>query len=164
MKKTILLLLILPLVAFTPLHKYYVTLTSIQFNKEQKAVQIIMNISIDDLELALNNLFNIDAQISNKNEVKNLNDYYYKYIQKHFKISINNQEKKYKFVGKEYDGDIVFFYLEVENISEVTSIGINNTILVKEFSDQKNLVKAKVNGKRKSMFLTKGNDKGLLNF
>lgn len=164
MKKTIVLLFILPLFAFTAIHKYYVALTDIEFNEKEQSVQMIMNVFMDDIELALNNEFNIDAQIANANEVKELDDYFYKYLQKHFKISINNQEKSYQFVGKEYDGNIVFFYLEVNNISEVKSIKINNTVLIKEYADQQNLIKAKVYNERKSLFLSKKNDKGLLKF
>ena len=34
-------------------------------------------------------------------------------------------------IGKEYDGDLVYFYLEIENIDAVNNINIQNNILTK---------------------------------
>lgn len=164
MKKIILLLFIPLFLSFTTIHKYYVALTEIEYDKKQQSVQFIMNVFIDDLEVCLNKDYSINAQISGSNEIENLDNYYINYLNEHFKVQINGEPKKYNFIGKEYKGNIVFFYLEIENISNVKKLQIKNTMLVKHFSDQQNLVKAKINGERKSLFLTKKNDKGLLKF
>lgn len=164
MKKNILILFVIPIFAFSSIHKYYVALTEIEFAEKQQSVQLIMNVFLDDLELCLNKDYLIDAQILGSKEIKNLENYYIKYLNEHFKIKINGLSKKYNFIGKEYEGNIVFFYLEIENISEIKTLEVENTMLVKHFPDQQNLVKAKVDGKRKSLFLTRKNDKGLLKF
>lgn len=164
MKKIILLLCVFPLIASNTLHKFYVSLTDIEFNKKQQSVQIITNVFMDDIEATLNDEFSIDAQISNPNEINNIDTYFYKYLQNHFHIKVNNQEKKYKFIGKEYEGNIVYLYLEIENIKNVESIEIQNTVLFKNFPDQQNLIKINVNNTKKSLLLTTENDKGLLNF
>lgn len=164
MKKIYLLLSVIPLFAFSTLHKYYVALTEIEHNSKSNSVQMIMNVFMDDIEVALNKDYNIDAQISNSNEIKNLDDYFLKYLKKHFKVLINQKEKNYRFIGKEYDGNIVFFYLEIDNITEVKTIEIQNDVLIEYFPDQQNLIKAKINGKRKSLFLSEKDDKGLLKF
>lgn len=164
MKKFTLLLFILPLFAFSSIHKYYVSLSDIQYNAKNKSVEIIMNVFIDDIEEALNKDFNIDAQISNLNEVANINGYFKEYLEKNFKITINSEAKTYNFLGKEYDGDTVYFYLEIENILDIKTINITNTVLVNHFSKQENLIKVKVGSKMKSLILTKRNDKGLLKF
>jgi hypothetical protein len=103
-------------------------------------------------------------QLSTKKEDKNTDSFIKKYLNKHFKVSINNNVKTYNFIGKEYDGDIVYFYLEIEKISSITSIEIKNDVLIEHFPEQKNLVKATIKKERKSLFLDKKNDKGLLNF
>ncbi len=163
MKKVIIILLVLPLLSFT-LHKYYVALTEIEYKEDSKSVQMIMNVFMDDIELAINKDYNTNLQIASKNQLSSIDDYFYKYLQQHFKVIINNQETSYKFIGKEYDGDIVFFYLEIENVETPTSIEIQNDVLVDHFPDQQNLIKATVNKKRKSLFLSNTNDKGLLKF
>lgn len=164
MKKLVLFLFVIPLFAFTSIHKYYIALTEIDFNKKQQSVQIIMNVFMDDIEVALNDEFKIDAQISTPKQLKNLDDYFFKYLQHHFKLKINEQEKNYTFIGKEYDGNIVYFYLEIENIAAIKTLEIENTVLFKNFPDQQNLIKTKIYDKKESLLLTTDNDKGLLNF
>ncbi len=119
---------------------------------------------MDDIETAINTDYKVDLQLTTKKELKNVDEYFFKYLKEHLNIKINNNDYSYNFIGKEYDGNIVYFYLEIENISVVKSIEIKNTVLVNYFPDQQNPVKAIVNKKRKSLFLTKKNDKGLLKF
>lgn len=56
-KKTILVLL-LPLLAFTTFHKYYVSVTQIEYVKKQQSVQIISRIFLDDFEDVLQARYN----------------------------------------------------------------------------------------------------------
>ncbi|TYP99158.1 hypothetical protein C7447_102477 [Tenacibaculum adriaticum] len=163
MKKYLLFLFIIPMLGFS-IHKYYLALTEIEYKPETQSVQMIMNVFMDDIEIAINKDYILNLQLASKDEPKNVDEYFFNYLKEHFKISINNQEMNYKYIGKEYNGDIIFFYLEIDNVSEVKTIEIQNDILTKHFSDQKNLIKAKVNGDRKSLILTKKNDKGLLKF
>lgn len=163
MKKLLFLFITLSLYAFSA-HKYYIALTEIEHSSNSKSVQMIMNVFMDDIELAINKEYNTDLQILSKNEVKDIDTFFFKYLKDHFKVSINNKNYDYNFIGKEYDGNIIYFYLEIENIDEVKSIEIQNTVLTRFFPDQQNLIKAKINNERKSLFLTKKNDKGLLNF
>lgn len=163
MKKTLLFLFIIPLLSFS-VHKYYLSLTQIEFNEKSKSIQLITNVFMDDIELAINKDFEVDLQLTTDKEPKNVDEYFEKYVTKHLKVKVNNIDKTFNFIGKEYDGDIVYFYLEIENIIEVSSLEITNTILVKHFPDQQNLIKAKANGKNTSKMLTLKNDKGLLKF
>lgn len=163
MKKLFVVLLIVPLLSFS-VHKYYIALTEIEYKEETHSVQMIMNVFMDDIETAINQDYNVDLQLSTKKELKNSDEYFFKYLNEHFKVLINNKKLDYNFIGKEYDGNIVYFYLEIENVSSVKSIEIQNDVLIKYFPDQQNLVKASIKKERKSLFLTKKNDKGLLKF
>ncbi|CAM1354794.1 DUF6702 family protein [Tenacibaculum insulae] len=163
MKKIIILFFILPLFSFS-VHKYYISLTEITYKEEQKAVQMIMNVFMDDIETAINKDYKVDLQLTTQKELKNVDELFFNYLKKHFKIKINNQEVTYNFIGKEYEGDIVYFYLEVENVISFKNIEIVNDVLIKHFPEQQNLIKASVKKERKSLFLDKKNDKGLLKF
>jgi len=163
LKKTLLFLFLLPLFAFT-LHKYYVSLTQIEYNKKEHSLQIITNVFTDDIELALNKKYHLDLQLESKNELKNNDVYFKKYLEEKLHIKINDTIKKIKYIGKEYDKDLIYFYLEVPNIKEIKTIEVTNTILTDYFPNQQNLVKIKVHKNFKSVLLTKENDKGLLNF
>lgn len=162
-KKIILLLLVLPLFAFT-MHKYYVSLCEIEYLKEKQSIQITLGVFIEDIEVSLNKNTGKQLNLASKTEVANVNDYYKKYLNEHLQISVNGKNQLFKYIGKEYDGDIVRFYLEITNIKELKSIEVFNNILTEDFSDQKNIVKIKVKDFNKTFYLNKSNNKSLLKF
>ena len=162
-KKQVALLLLIPLFAFTA-HKYYISLCEIEYVKEQKSLQITIGMFIDDIEFTLNKNHNTTLNLATDNEVEHIDKYYSEYLKKHFKILINNNLKSFVFIGKEYDGDIVRFYLEVTDINEIKSIEIMNTSLFRDFENQQNIIKINANNTHKTFYLNRKNDKGLLNF
>ncbi len=163
LKKIIVILLVLPLFAFT-MHKYYVSLCEIEYLKEKQSVQIILGVFIDDLEFTLNKNIGKQLNLASKTEVENVDDYYKKYLSEHLLVSVNSKNQSFKYIGKEYDGDIVRFYVEISGIKEFKSIEITNNILINEFPDQKNIVKIKVKDFNKTFYLNKSNNKSLLKF
>ena len=160
-KRTFLLLFIIPLLSFSA-HKYYLSLTQINYKKEAKALQIIINVFMDDIELSLNKDNNIDLQLTTKRELKNNDVYFKNYLKEKLQIKVDGTLKNFNYLGKEYDGDLVFFYLEIENIESVKDLEITNKILLKHFPEQQNLVKTKVGKNNKSVILTKDKVVGLL--
>ena len=162
-KKTYLILFIIPLLSFSA-HKYYLSLTQIEYRSELQSVQVTINVFMNDIEEALNKDYNIDLRLHTKKELPNNDVYFKKYLKEKLHFKIDDVAKEFNFIGKEYDGDLVYFYLEIENVKEVNSIEIENKILTKHFPEQKNLIKSKVGKKHKSILLTAKNDKGLLKF
>lgn len=163
MKKIFVLFFILPLFAFS-IHKYYISLTEINYKEETQAVQMIMNVFIDDIETAINKDYNVNLQLTTKDEYKKTDSLCFSYLKKHFNVKINKKDTNYNFIGKEYDGDIVYFYLEIENISDIKSLEIENNVLTKYFPEQQNLTKAFIKKQHKSLFLDQKNHNGLLQF
>ncbi len=161
--KTLVILLVIPLFSFG-FHKFYIALTDIDFNENEKALQMTMTVFIDDLEACINNDFNIDCQLNTPSEIKKIDDYLHKYLQQHFKVEVNKKNRTYNYLGKEYIDDTVCFYLEINKVEKLTSIKIDNTMLVKYFPDQQNLIKVKMNNTRKSLFLNKKEHEGTLFF
>lgn len=157
------LLLFIPLLAFT-LHKYYVSLCEIEYVEEQKSIQITLGMFIDDFEVTLNKTNDTILNLATKDEVKNIDKYYKSYLNKHFKIIVNNKLQAYNYIGKEYDGDLVRFYLEIMNIEHINSIEVINNCLFEEFEDQENIIKIRANSTNKTFYLNRKNDKGLLKF
>jgi hypothetical protein len=153
-KKLFLVFLIIPLLSFSA-HKYYLSLTQIEFKKESKSIQIIINVFMDDIEAALNKNNNIDLQLATKKELKNNDLYFEKYLRSKLQFKIDTIAKDFKYIGKEYDGDLVYFYLEIENIFKISTIEISNKILLQHFPKQQNLIKTKVGKKNKSVLLSK---------
>lgn len=163
LKKLFLLLFIVPLFAFTA-HKYYLSLTQIEYNSKSKSVEIIINVFIDDFETALNKTYSENFQLNTKEEIKDSDTYFYQYLKDNVQFKIDGKPVTYKYIGKEYDGDVVFFYLEIIDIDNVKEIEIDNSILIQHFPSQQNLVKSKVNKNHKSVLLTKSNQNGILKY
>ncbi len=162
-KKILLVLIILPLFAFT-LHKYYISLTKIDYVKEKKTVQITMRFFIDDIEKTLNDRFQKSFELATKNELKKTDNYIALYINQKFHIKINDHEKSYEYLGKEYDNDVVYFYLEIVDIENISTFEVQNKMLFEEFEEQQNFIKLNINNQHKIFILIKDNDKDLLNF
>jgi hypothetical protein len=163
LKKYTFLLLIIPLLSFTH-HKYYLSLTKIDYVKESKSLQITMRIFIDDLETALNKNNNKSFELDTKTELEDTNIFIEKYLLKQFEVNINGSIKNYKYLGKKYENDVVYLFAEIENISAIKSIEIKNRILMDAFSEQQNIIKLNINNNKKSFILTAKNDNDLLKF
>lgn len=167
MKKTFqkgLLLFLLPLFAFTAIHKYYVSVTNINYSEKEKAIQITSRIFIDDFEELLKERYDIKANLATDDESKLSQTYIDKYFRSKFKLKINGEPQDYKFLGKKYDDDIMVCYIEIPNIdlTTVKSIEVQNQIFTDIYEEQQNIVHFKINGKKKSFVLIRESDKGML--
>jgi len=159
----LLIFLTLPLLAFSA-HKYYISLCEIEYVQEKKSIQISLGLFIDDLEFTLNKTHDTVFYLSSKEELNTIDTFYENYLNDHFQITINNDKKAIDYIGKEYDDDIVRFYLEIGDIESLKSLEVQHTSLLRDFPDQQNIIKIKVNKFHKTFYLDKRNDKGLLNF
>ena len=165
MKRIVLLALVFMSMSAFTLHKYYVSVSEVNYVKEEQAVQIITRLYIDDFEAILKQRYDEKASLINTPEVSSLTmSYIKKYFKKKFVITINGEKKAFNFIGKEFEDDMILCYIEVPNIESIKTIKIENSLLFDLTEDQQNMVHFDVNGKKKSFILRQGNDKGMLNF
>lgn len=163
-KKLTILLFLLFLSASIPVHKYYVSVTKIEYVKEKKSVQITTRVFIDDFENLLRERYDKSITLASGEDEKQIDHYIKTYIKSKLKISINNKIIDYTFLGKEYDGDVVECYIEIENVAYISAFEITNRVLFDVFEEQKNVIRTHINSKHKSFILIPENDKGMLNF
>ena len=154
-------LLIIPLLAFG-IHKHYISLTKVDYVKEKKTVQITMKFFLDDIELALENRMEQPMELATKDENKLADKFLETYVRQKFKIWINEKEMSYSYLGKEYENNEIFFYLELENIDEINSIAIENSMLFETFEEQQNYIKLTIESVQKTFILVKANVKEML--
>ncbi|MFK5982482.1 MAG: hypothetical protein QM499_06175 [Flavobacteriaceae bacterium] len=162
--KTTFLLLVFPLMISSTSHKFYVSTTNVEFVKEKQVVQIITKIFIEDVEQALQARYDPSISLDSPKEKVSDVEFLRKYVLQKMKLKINNKDVKLSYIGKEYDIDIVNMYFEIENISEVNSIEIENKVLFDMFPEQQNIIHFKTSESRKSLVLDEDNPKGVLNF
>ncbi|WP_375239049.1 DUF6702 family protein [Aurantibacter sp.] len=162
--QVLLVLISILFLSFTSFHKYYVSITEIEYVKEKESVQVITRIFIDDFQRLLQERYGDNLELDNNQDEAVIDRYIEKYLKSRIKINLNHAKKDLVFIGKEYDNDIVYCYFEIENIEEVNSFEIENTTLFDIFPEQKNVVRTSINNNNKTFVLIPENDKGMLNF
>lgn len=165
MKKYLLLLfLALPLLSFNSLHKFYLSVTDINYNPETKSLEIIARVFTDDMENVLRLRHGDSFFLTRKQEHDSADLYIADYLNDRLEISVDGIQKKLTYLGKEYDKDQLVLYIEVENTDPFKNITIRNDILTGLFPDQKNVVHVELDEVTKSLLLTRGEGTGVLNF
>ncbi|GEQ87100.1 hypothetical protein ULMS_26080 [Patiriisocius marinistellae] len=145
-------------------HKFYVSITKIEYVKEKQSIQIITQLFTDDLEDALSERYGKDVHLDSSKETKADVALFEKYLLSKLTILVNGNPVKYNFIGHKYDIDQVKAYIEITGIEAVNSMEIENTILMDKFENQQNIIHFKTGTSRKSLVLDKENPKGLLKF
>lgn len=155
----------LPLLAFTVAHKFYISVTSIGYSDKDKALQITTRVFIDDFEKVLQERYGVKANLATEDESSQADEYIEKYLNTKFALAIDDKNVAYNFLGKIYDNDIMICYLEVPkiDISTATTISVQNELLMDIFEEQKNVVHFKIENQKKSFVLIRENNKGMLN-
>lgn len=162
--KILLFLLFLPLISATADHKFYVSITQIEFVKEKSSLQIIAKVFTDDIEKALRKRHTDRIFLDSKKETPQTDEFLKQYILQKINISVNNKPVQLNYIGKEYETDMVVVYIEVTAIKELQSLKIENKILMELFPDQKNIIHLKTAKSRRSLILETDNTSGQLEF
>lgn len=158
------LILTLSFFSFKAAHKYYISVTQIDYVKEKESVQIISRIFIDDLEKLLRERYDESITLAGKTEPKEVDVYLEKYLKEKLKVKINDKEASIAFIGKEYDADIIKCYLEIKGIKSIQTFEISNQVLFDLFSEQQNIIKTNINSKQKSVIQMPEKNTTLLKF
>lgn len=140
--------------SFHPLH---VSVTEIEFDEKDKALEIMMRVFIDDTELTMSNRYkqpNLD--ILNLKGDLTVDRMMTDYLKDHFKISLDGKVQSLKYLGHEKDGDVFILYIEVPQVKKWKTIQVMNDIFMETHEDQSNLVHVTVRDQVKSMRLAKG--------
>ena len=138
--------------------------TKVDYVKEQKSIQIISKIFVDDLEQVLQKRHNSKVQLDPKKETDLDQNYLLNYILKKLKFKVNGNDTQPIYIGKEYDIDILNIYFEIENIDMLGSLEIENKILIDLFPEQQNIIHFSNEKNKKNLILDKNRPSGLLNF
>lgn len=136
------------------LHPYFLSVTEIEYQPQEKSIQIASKIFTDDFEDALRNEFNVKIEILSATEKKKNEALINMYFQKHLKLSVNGKPVQFEMVGFEKQEEAIWTYLEVKNISGFKTITVFNDLLYQYRQDQINIIHCKYNTERKSYRLT----------
>ena len=145
-------------------HKFYLSLTDIVYDYEEKKLKITCDVFIDDLQNLLKKRYQRDFLLVEGDEYDHTNKYIKKYFADKFSIRLKGDQKQIKYLGKAYRDDKLRLYLYVNNVKPFDQIQISNKILMDLFEDQKNMIQVDNGSETKSLLLEKGRSEGLLKF
>lgn len=162
-KLLVLLLIVLPLSSFSSYHKFYVSVTQIEYVPKEQSLQIITRIFADDFQKLLRQRYDESLQL-----VAGKDDHADQYIEKYFKkkmhLVADGKSLQLKFIGKRYEEDLIICYFEVKPLDDFNKITVTNRILTELFDGQKNLIHVTKSGETKSLLLVADEPKGTINF
>lgn len=163
-KFVLFLFLIFPYTSNESVHKYYLSVTDVQFNEESGTLQMITKVFYDDLEDALNERYEQNLVIDSASPQEPIDLYIKKYINQKLAIGVNGRDVELTVIGKEYEDDYVVIYIESEPVSKIEHLSFENKLLMDAYESQQNMIHFDVYTQKKSFVLNKGNTKAVLNF
>lgn len=148
-----------------PEHKFYVSVTQVEYAEQSSSIQIISRIFIDDMEQVLNERYDLTADLATDKESALAVSYIENYLRAKMRFSINGEWVPFEFLGRRYERDLLICYLEIPKIqaANLRTLEVDNTVLMDIFEEQRNLVHFKVRDAKKSVVLTTDNTKAMLN-
>ena len=130
---------------FVSFHDFHVTHTTIYYNADKEALEITVNVAIDDLERALEDQTAKKISIGTNVETESVDQLIKAYFRQRLTLVSNNHLTNYQWVGKEVSQDLhnLYIYFEVLDCNQNGSIEtllIENSIFTDILSDQSNIV------------------------
>jgi hypothetical protein len=135
-------------------HKFYASFVTINYNEQEKNVEITFRAFPDDLEAALSKLHNKSVKLDDSKETTTM---VMAYLKKTFEIKKNNRPQQLQWVGMEVKVDSAWIYVEAKMPGGLSGAQLRDQFLFDMFNDQTNVVSLKYNGKQVD-HVFRGND------
>jgi hypothetical protein len=146
-------------------HKYYVSITELEYNAEKNRIEGSLKLTAHDFEEVL------EAKFGEKMEIENIADtsaagiYMKNYLIDHFKLYSGGEQAVPSYLGKEVNvRQELYFYFTFTSIVNPKQIKITNTILFAQFAQQQNIVHYKYAERTKSVTLVSSKKHGKITF
>jgi hypothetical protein len=133
-----------------PDHPFHVSVIEINHNATDKTLEISCKIFTDDFEKTLAKNYSAKVDLINPPNKAAMDSLVKKYIFSHLSIKVNGKPVSLTYVGFENENEAAFGYVEVDNVSSVSSLNISTNIMYDQFDDQMNIMHVTVGGNRKS--------------
>ena len=141
-------------------HKFYLSVTQLQYEVEQSRITAISRLFIDDLETTLNARYEVDFALGTEDESEQTAYYISKYLDSKLQLSMGEQPLAMNFVGYTYQNDQIVVLCEFKVPIELKNypVQVINRLLTDAISEQQNLVHFRVGNKKQSEVFTKERD------
>ena len=146
-------------------HPFFISLTEVRYNAGSKKMELAQKIFWDDLEVALSKEAGVTVDFLKPKDKAKLESQVKAYLLKHTQVWVNGKLVPLTYVGYEVEDDAAWFYLESTATNLPKTVEVQNTLLLRDFDGQQNIVHVYLNSKSpKSLLLGEGKEKGKIEF
>lgn len=131
-------------------HPFYISVTEIEHDVNQKSLEISCKIFTDDFEKTLRQNCKCPVDILHPKDKAAMDKLVSDYVQKNLIVKINGQLISLRYNGYEQIEEGIYSYWQADNIGEVNKVDIVNSILYDYKKEQVNIIHVTVKGNRKS--------------
>lgn len=121
-------------------HEYYLSVTDVDYIEDKNTIQIISRVFVDDFENVLKKRYQKPFVLIEGNEIEETETYIDRYINQKFSVEVDGKPTQLNYLGYKYKDDMVFLFIEINNIKPFSKITIKDEILIDLFKTQKNLI------------------------
>ncbi len=142
-------------------HPIHIAITEVNYSEKEQSLQIMHKIFLDDLEDHIQQTEKqdgkeVDLRLNTPKERADVDTYLQKYVHDHFELRIDGKPYTGNYIGKEYETDAVWMYIEVSNVKRPKQLEISSSFLIDFHTDQQNFVHFNIGGQKKSLRFRKG--------
>ncbi len=137
-------------------HKFYLSVTQMEFDSDKNRITAISRVFVDDLEETLRQRYDVQLALGTDREDAMASFYISRYLEQKLIVEMNNEPLEFTFAGFTYQNDQIILLSEFKLIpSDDYEIKVTNTLITDAYSEQQNLVHFRMNQKKQSEVLTK---------
>lgn len=145
-------------------HKFYVSVTEINFVTTKKEIQITSRYFIDDLNNSLEKKYKTKFYLGSIKESEEQVTLLKKYLTENFSVKVNAKAKEMIFLTKEIEDDVLICYFKIKDVSKINSLELKNTLFFDFISEQQHITHTQIGSVKRSILLTSGNPEELLKY
>ena len=146
-----------PLASLQPIdHKFYLSVTQMEFDSDKNRITAISRVFVDDLEETLRQRYDVQLALGTDREDAMASFYISRYLEQKLIVEMNNEPLEFTFAGFTYQNDQIILLSEFNLVPrDDYEIKVTNTLITDAYSEQQNLVHFRMNQKKQSEVLTK---------
>jgi len=133
------------------LHKFYVSVTEIEYDEDAKDFKIILYTFPDDLQLALKS--NYGKSVDYTQNDKKINQLIEKYLKANLRLFTEENEIHYNFLGYTFENEQILLLIETDTVSLPVKLKVRQTWLTDIYPTQKNIIHLNVGNEKQSDIL-----------
>lgn len=156
--------LLMLLITAASVHPIFVSVTEIEHNAKESRLEISCRIFSNDIEAALRSQTKLKLDVLHPSDKHQMDQLLSGYIAAHLKLWVNDKPLSIQYLGYEKDEEAIRVYLMVENVKNVKTLKVDDTILYEYQSEQISLIHVTVEGERKSTKLNNPESRAEFNY